>query len=450
MATKIHSTHVAPRHERQAGHSKESDADFVVPKRQQAGHAGAHRPAAHFRDGFDRRAATGPVKALGAQPVLTNHGGAVLDKPAIANIYVGDYWKSGQGAADVAENDSAAVDFGNSKMMDLAAQYGAGKTSFLGSTVTGGGGPSPARFTEADIQSTVRSALEKGTLPKNAQGIYTVVLPPGTVLDAGGGVDSKNGLGGFHGSMDDGKGNPIYYAAIAHSDTSGNGINFDGNSQHARNIIQSHEWIEAMTDPDVNSPIRGRGVAWADDQTRAEIGDEMVPIQLNRGLNISQSFQQDAGGFMQQMEWSNKDGQFEIDTPANKPPPQPTPTPPPPRRDVDGSSAPHRAFKTRRPAVDTITLGDGANIGNLRVSVDITHRKKAGVTATLTAPSGKSVNLPLHPGKREAGTFNLSDFNGQSAGGPWKLTVNDTARGDSGKLTSWSLDAALRNAAIRG
>jgi proprotein convertase P-domain-containing protein len=420
-------------------HPSSTDGDFVVPKRLQ----GAQHPAAHVRDGFDRKAATGPVKALGTQPSLTPHGGAVLDKPAISNIYLGDYWKSGQGAADVAESDAAAVDFGKSKMMDVAAQYGAGKASFLGSTVMGG--PAPARMTEADIQSTVRTALANGSVPKNAQGVYTVMLPPGTVLDAGGGVDSKRGLGGFHGSMDDGKGNPIYYAAIAHSDTNGNGINFDNDSQHSANVIQSHEWMEAMTDPDVNSTIPGRGVAWADDQNGSEIGDEMVPIQLNRGLNISQAFQQDAGGFMQQMEWSNKDKQFEIDTPAAKPPP-----PPPPPRDPTGSSAPHRAFKTHKPAVDTINLGDGANIGNLKVSVDITHRKKAGVTATLTAPSGKSVNLPLRPGKHESGTFNVSDFNGQSSKGPWRLTVQDTARGDSGKLMSWSLDAALRNAALRG
>jgi len=38
-----------------------------------------HARAAHARDGFDRHAATGAVKALGAPPSITNHGGAALE-----------------------------------------------------------------------------------------------------------------------------------------------------------------------------------------------------------------------------------------------------------------------------------------------------------------------------------------------------------------------------------
>jgi len=300
-------------------HPGKVSSAVAVPKKPQPGHAHAakqHGAAALFRDGFDDKAATGPEKALGAPPALTHHGGAVLDKPAIGNIYVGDYWKTGQGAADAQQNDAAAADFGNSKMMDVAAQYGAGKTSFLGSTIAGG--PSPARFTDEDIQSAVKTALASGSLPRNAQGMYTVVLPPGTVLDAGGGATSKRGLGGFHGSYADASGKPVYYAAIAYSDTKGNGINFDGNSQDAINITESHEWMEAMTDPDVNSTIPGRGLGWYDDKDNGEIGDLMMPQQLQKGLPISQSFQKDAGGFMQQHEWSNKDKMFEIDTAADR------------------------------------------------------------------------------------------------------------------------------------
>jgi len=283
--------------------SEKLDTSFVIPTRFQT-------------DGFSNKAATGPVKAKGTNPVLTNHGGAVLTKPAISNIYIGDYWKTGQVAADRTENDAAAVDFGKSKMMDIAKEYGAGATSFIGSTVVGG--KSPAKFTETDIQNAVKSAIANGSVQKNAQGMYTVVLPPGTVLDAGGGATSKRGLGGFHGSFDDGTGKPVYYAAIAYSDTKGNGINFDGNSQHAINITESHEWMEAMTDPDVNSTIPGRGLGWYDDRDNGEIGDLMMPQQLNKGTPISQSFAKDAGGFMQQLEWSNKDKLFEIETAADR------------------------------------------------------------------------------------------------------------------------------------
>jgi len=420
---KIDTNFVVPR-QLQSGGAGTVDTNFVVPKDLQAGAQ---------RDDFVNTVATGPEKAVGGPYNLTNHGGAVLDKPAIGNIYIGDYWKTGQGAADAQENDAAAVDFGNSKMMDVAAQYGAGKTSFIGSTVVGG--PSPARFTESDIQSAVKTALANGSIQKNAQGMYTVVLPPGSILDAGGGVDSTQGLGGFHGSYDDGTGNPVYYAAIAYSDDKGNGINFDGNSQHAVNITESHEWMEAMTDPDVNSTIPGRGLAWYDDNS-GEIGDLMMPQELQAGRPISQSFEQDAGGFMQQMEWSNKDKQFEIDAPGGGGGGGGT-------SDVTGNSSPDLSFRGGRSTSDTITLGDGANISDMKVSVDLTHRNVNGVSVTLTSPAGTSVTVPLRAGRHETGTFDLSAFNGESTQGDWKLTVNDSSRRDSGTLASWSLDAAV-------
>src|SRR4051812_47864381 len=139
---------------------------FVVNPKLQA-HKGA--------SGFDTTGATGPEKALGGNPHLTNHGGAVLTKPAISNIYIGDYWKTGQGAADAKENDAMAQDFGQSKMMGIAHEFGAGSTNFLGSTVVGG--KSPSRFTQSDIEKAVKQALSSGAVQKNAQGIYTVVLP---------------------------------------------------------------------------------------------------------------------------------------------------------------------------------------------------------------------------------------------------------------------------------
>ena len=104
-------------------------------------------------------------------------------------------------------------------MMGIANEYGAGATQFLGSTVVGS--PNPSRVTETDVQSTVKQAISSGAVKKDAQGLYNVVLPPDAVLDAGGGVTSKQGLGGFHGSFDDGTGKPVYYSVIAYSVATG-------------------------------------------------------------------------------------------------------------------------------------------------------------------------------------------------------------------------------------
>ena len=233
-------------------------SSFVVPPEAQSSSPGGG-------------ASSDSVPPPGAPPVLTQHGGAVLTAPKVANLYLGNYWSSAAGQQDIQKNDTFSNEFGQSAMMGLAKEYGAGATQFLGSTVVGSSHTS--RVTEADVQSTVKQAISSGAVKKDAQGLYNVVLPPDAVLDAGGGVTSKQGLGGFHGSFDDGTGKPVYYSVIAYSDAKGNGINFDGSSQDAVGITESHEWMEAMTDPDVNSPIAGRGLAWYDDRDNGEIGD---------------------------------------------------------------------------------------------------------------------------------------------------------------------------------
>ena len=262
--------------------------------------------------------ASGPVNPPGTPPKLTQHGGAVLTRPVIHNLYVGDYFNSKLGQADVQENEAYAQDFGQSALMGIAQQYGAGAAQHGNSTVLAG--PNPTTVTEADVQRYVQQALSSGAVSRDAQGMYTVVLPPNTVLDAGGGTTSKVGLGGFHGSFDDGSGQPIYYAVIAYSDSRGNGINFDNNSQDAINITESHEWMEAMTDPDVNSPLPGRNLGWYDESDNGEIGDLAISQ-----LPLDQTFERDAGGYMQQLEWSNQDGKYEIASGNNQPPPPPPP-----------------------------------------------------------------------------------------------------------------------------
>jgi len=229
---------------------------------------------------------------------VTFHGGRVLDAPVYTPIYLGKYWTTAQGQADKAHNDAFAQEYGTSAHESILKQYNVGQGSFGGSSVVNVANPS--RVTEDDVQKLVKQQLASGAVKPNAQGVYTVVLPPGTILDAGD-VTSEDGLGGFHGSYNDAGGKKVYYAVIAYS-KGNNGIDFDGNAQDNISITESHEWDEAATDPDVNNGTLG----WYNDKLNMELSDEAISQ-----LSLSDAFGTD-NGFVVQKEWSNKDGQFEV------------------------------------------------------------------------------------------------------------------------------------------
>ena len=254
--------------------------------------------------------ATGKPVGRSSTNTLTFRGGAVLSKPVINNIYFGDYWLTANGKGESKQNDAFSTDLFKSKHMSVLAQYGVGQGSFAGSTTLPG---RPTNIAAADVERIVKAQIAAGTESKDPQTIHTVILPPGCVLTSPSGADSKQGLGGFHGSYADASGKPVYYAVIAYSDTQGNGINFDGKSIDAVNITESHEWMEAATDPDVNSPIAGRKLAWYND-AGGEIGDLAI-----RKLPLAQTFET-VDGFKVQKEWSNLDGKFEtIESDPNSP-----------------------------------------------------------------------------------------------------------------------------------
>src|SRR4051812_3679295 len=229
----------------------------------------------------------------------TFHGGKVLKNPVYTPIYYGQYFTTAAGKKDSARLDAFAKEFGTSEANQVLHQYGTGDGSFGGATTVNVA--NPKKVTEAQIQQIVKDQLAKGTVKPNAQGIYTVVLPPNTVLDAGGGVTSQRGLGGFHGSYNDAQGKKVYYAAIAYS-KGNNGIDFTGNAQDNIGITESHEWREASTDPDVNNGTLG----WYNDKEDGELDDLAMA-----NLPLNQVWARDAAGFAVQKEWSNKDQKFE-------------------------------------------------------------------------------------------------------------------------------------------
>jgi len=229
---------------------------------------------------------------------LTYRGGKVLKNPVFQPIYLGDYWKTEKGAADRKYNDGFVKEVVTSKHQDLLAQYGVGKGGSQPSVVVNG---APTRVTQADVIALVQKQLSSGAVKPGPETVHMVVLPPGAVLDAGGGVDSTKGLGGFHGSYVDASGKNVYFGVVAYSEGR-NGIDFNGNARDNLTIVESHEFDEAATDPDVGNGKLG----WYNSRY-GEIGD----LAVNSGLvPLDQAHVRDEHGYEVQVEWSNKDHKF--------------------------------------------------------------------------------------------------------------------------------------------
>jgi hypothetical protein len=150
---------------------------------------------------------------------------------------------------------------------------------------------------EIEIESAVKAALASKQVPApDGQTVYTVFLDPATVLRSSDGSDSRHGLGGYHGSfVDRSSGKRVYYAALAYAGA-GSGVPFTKSARDNTTIAASHEWAEAVTDPDVNA---GR-LGWYD-RDYGEVGD----IPLSAGLPLSAAWGR-VDGFAVQKEWSER------------------------------------------------------------------------------------------------------------------------------------------------
>jgi hypothetical protein len=277
-----------------------------------------------------RIAAVNTVSAypLGFDPDTAHavdHGGRILKHVDVAPVYLGDYWKTSAGASDRKFNDGAMANLVKNKgMTGLWKQYGAGAGTTHGSVAVGAG--NPRQMTQAQVAALVKAQIASGTLDASKrERVFMVVLPPGCELVANHGESSRNGLGGFHGSVTVG-GREVYYAALAYPKRTAsgtNGIDFAGNARDNLSIAESHEITEAVTDPDVELAMRLRDpskLGWYDDVTRwgythtgkGEIGDIPVINAQLRGDRTLRSAWGRSDGYAFQKEWSERDGVSEL------------------------------------------------------------------------------------------------------------------------------------------
>jgi hypothetical protein len=262
-------------------------------------------------EGAYRSAVLAPGFAPDPSLDLRFFGGRTLAALRYANVYLGSW------PADArAELDRAiAAATGDRDLNNVLAQYfpdAPVTTTFAGSQLH----PAavPQRVDRAAVESLAAS-IDVGPA------IQCLLLPPGTVLEDDG-VDSKHGLGGYHGSVHVG-GTTRYYAVAVYSDGDNGIVAFD---EPWKNVCATlyHELQEARTDPDVEDAIRAgsspgaeRLLGWYSPRG-GEIGD--IPM-LEAGGRLDLVMREvplaDGSGTVPiQLLWSNAVGGPEGPTPT--------------------------------------------------------------------------------------------------------------------------------------
>jgi len=214
---------------------------------------------------------------------LVFHGGRTMPALTFFNFYIGGAgsWDSG----DRANIDKAlAAAMSDRNLNNVMMQYFKNQqitSTFKGSTVLPG--TKPDSFSQADIETLVKSLHAQGTLKGYdlTSTVFNFLLPRGSVLttDSNGSSSvgasnashrnpvhpeeddsSLEGLGGYHGSVHVAPDTKIYYAIGVYSELLPDGrtngiVAFDA---PWKNIVATfyHELNEARTDADVEDAIR--------------------------------------------------------------------------------------------------------------------------------------------------------------------------------------------------
>jgi subtilisin-like proprotein convertase family protein len=104
----------------------------------------------------------------------------------------------------------------------------------------------------------------------------------------------------------------------------------------------------------------------------------------------------------------------------------------------------------------TLAVTGGGKIGELQVSLDITHTYIGDLQVALVSPKGTVATLHARAGGSadnlivtyaSANVAVLQVMIGEPCAGAWKLRVSDFARVDIGKLNRWSLRLVRQSAA---
>ena len=301
---------------------------YVRPLRVYVGHGSKAEKGFRSRTSMPRPEAIAPGVPPSPSHDLIFHKGHTIQDLVYTNFFVGGSaaWR----ASDIQNIDKAlAAAMSDVDLNNVMSQYypsGSITTTFRSSHVLTG--PPPKVVSQGDIENLVRQLFHAGMLNgfDFSSTVFNFLLPSGTILNTDAaptsgtitarleqpvevrkGVpvkeeeSSKEGLGGYHGSIHVGSGTNaeiVYYAIGVFSETMPNGTAngipvFD---QPWKNVVGTfyHELNEARTDPDVEDAIRAgndpnaiKFLGWTSRQ-----GEECGDFPVSEANPLSQVFQE--------------------------------------------------------------------------------------------------------------------------------------------------------------
>jgi hypothetical protein len=231
-------------------------------------------------------------------------GGRTLPHLRYSLLYLGAWTETERSQLDHA----IASAMGDRDLNNVLAQYFPGAevtATFAGSELHGG--TVPKRVTRKTVETFVAAQSASST-------VTCLCLPKDAVLVDTPDVDSKHGLGGYHGSIRT-NGNERYYCVAVYSEGDNGIVAFD---EPWKNVCATlyHELQETRTDPDVEDAIRAgsspdaeRMLGWYSPRG-GEIGD--IPMAESGGrldLVMKEVPLADGSGTVPiQLMWSNAVG----------------------------------------------------------------------------------------------------------------------------------------------
>jgi hypothetical protein len=243
----------------------------------------------------------------------TRNNGKIIPHVQVETVFYGSVWTNGTPTnyqnTNSYELNTEAVDLNNffstitnSQYLDDLSQYTAsngapGHGQFLGTDFVPGLSPnqqiSPlTTIQDSDITKMLQSEMDHGHLPPaDGNKLYVVFLPPGEATTG----DSGSG-GGHHDSFTTTSGVKAYFATVEHplSGFKPRGLVGTETVLQQYTEVISHELVEAITDPVVNT-------AWHGSRYGNEIGD-ITQIHPPSGGAMGLDY-----GYAVQKYWSEKD-----------------------------------------------------------------------------------------------------------------------------------------------
>lgn len=201
-----------------------------------------------------------PEAQAPATAQLAYHGGPVIQNVKVVTVYWGSAWASDPLRTTLDEFFNFVV---QSSLIDQLSEYNT-PTQTIGrgfhtASLLVTADPGPLQD-DVQIQDFLHNQIASSALPAaDVNTVYFVFMPQGTTVTLQG-AQSCRDFCGYHSVTSDG----IFYAVDTYDDCAGCQF-VPGDTVASSTVVASHEFCEAITDPELN--------AWFDDNTGNEIGD---------------------------------------------------------------------------------------------------------------------------------------------------------------------------------